>query len=97
LIAPSGNLAQGVTRALKTFEAQSRNVVGVEDSRVRFSALSIPLLLAIHISTLPWAIASDIPRPISRALNASFEICSNRTGLPRTSDKIWDMSLYERS
>ncbi len=49
------------------------------------------------MSTFAWAIASDMPRAMRRALYASVLMRWNRIGRPSISDMIRAMSLYERS
>jgi hypothetical protein len=85
------------TAAFSTSSHHCRKLVGVVFSGVRGSALSKPSFLATIMSSVPCAIAADIPDPVSLALNASPGICWKRTGFLSTSDMICAMSLKDKS
>ena len=74
-------------------------VVGVSIAfcAVRATPLSRPLSLAIIMSSIPWAKASDKPKPVSWSLNAWPGICWYRTGVPSTPEMTAAMSLPDRS
>ena len=57
----SESFAQPSTALFKTSSHHCRKLVGVVDCGVRGSALSRPSFLAIAISSMPCAIASDMP------------------------------------
>ena len=72
------NLPYGLlvrTAGFNTCSHPWRKVVRVVGCRVRGSALSKTPFLAAIMSTMPCAIASDIPRWVSLALYASSGIC----------------------
>lgn len=74
-----------------------RNVVGVLLFGVRITALSSPASLASAISSMPRAIASDMPSPVIRSRKSGPGTCRNVTGRPSTSLRVRAMSWKDRS
>src|SRR5215210_3551787 len=73
---------QARTTGFSTSSHHWRKLVGLVDCGVRGLALSRPLSFATAMSSIPCAIALDIPSPIRLPLYASPEICWKRTVQP---------------
>lgn len=66
---------QASTAGFSTSMHHCRNVVGVLDSGVRVTPLSRPSSLASAMSSMPWAIGSEKPKPRKLSLYASAGVC----------------------